>query len=291
MKIKNSVDKLDSKILLAVFFFGMLVGTVLRTLQVFRFIEHDTGFITGAGWLMALLYVIVFGCGIAFCVVSYLSRDTAAHQPQGIKDNLAGAFALVFSVSLAGDWISSFFNFIASLTTGVSVPGFRGFMSSGVITYLFQSFFAFLSAIYFVIFAVDLLRGTAKAHKAKILALAPVGWAGIRLIHRFIRQISFVEVSDLLFELVMLSCLVLFLMALAQVASGVNSTGFEWRLTGFGLFAALISVTINFPRLVYSLIFGAQALNEHHPFSLVDVVFALFAVTLVIALNKKTEEV
>ena len=212
MKIKNSVDKLDTRILPAVFFFAALVSTVIRTLQVFRFIEHETGFITGGGWLMTILYVIVFGCGLAFCVASYLSKDTASHQPQGLKDKLAGGFAFAFSVTLAGDWISSFFNFITSLTTDVSVPGFRGFMSSGVITYLAQSFLAFFSAIYFVIFALDLLRGTVKANKAKILALAPVGWAGIRLIHRFIRQISFVEVSDLLFELIMLSCAVLFFM-------------------------------------------------------------------------------
>ncbi len=291
MKIKNSIEKLNTDILLTVFFFSSLACAVLRCLQVFRFIEADTGFNTGAGWLMALLYFIIFGCGTAFCVVSYLSKHTRFHQPMGINDRLSGIFTMVFAVALAGDWISSFFGFFDCLANDVSNTGFRGFMSSGVFTYFAQSVFAFFSAIYFVIFAFDILRGTIKANKSKLLALAPVGWASVRLIHRFIRQISFIEVSDLLLELVMISCLVLFFMALAQVVSGVNSTGFEWRIAAFGLFAALIAVTVNVARFAYGIVMGFSALNEHHPFSFVDIAFAMFAVSLIFTLNKKAKEV
>ena len=291
MKIKNSIDKLKADILLTVFFFATLVGIVLRTLQMFRYIEPDTGFNTGAGWLMALIYVIAFGCLAAFCIVSYLSKDTDSQQPMGIKDKVCGIFTLVFAVALVGNWISSFFEFFDSLANDVTNTGFRGFMSSGVITYFVQSVFAFFSAIYFVVFAFDILRGTVKANKLKLLALAPVGWASVRLVHRFIRQISFIKVSDLLLELVMLACLVLFFMALAQVVSGVNSTGFEWRITGYGLSAALVALIINAARFTYGIVMGFSTLNENHLFSLVDVSFALFAVVLINTLNKKTKEV
>ena len=291
MKIKNSIEKLNTDILLIVFFFSSLACAVIRTLQIFRFIEPETGFNTGAGWLMILLYVAVFGCAAIFCVGSYLSKQTKACQPMGVNDRSAGTCALVFAVALAGDWMSSFFGFFNSLANGVSAPGFRGFMSSGVITNLGQSFFAFLSAIYIAFLAFDFLRGTHKANKFKILALSPVAWASVRLIHRFIRQISFVEVSDLLFELVMISCLVLFFMALAQVVSGVNSTGFEWRIPAYGLSASLIAIILNVSRLAYGIFNGFSSLNENHPFSLVDLAFAMFAVSLICALNRRTKEV
>ena len=291
MKIKNSVERFDSGILLKVFFFSSLLSVVLRCLQMFRFIEPETGFNSGPGWLMALLYVIVFGSSLFFCVGSYLGKSTENYQPMGIKNERACIITLVFVAALAGDWISSFFGFFNSLVNGTGSADFRGFMASGVITNFFQSIFAFFAAIYFVIVAFDFLRGTHKANRSKLLALAPVGWASIRLVHRFIRQISFIEVSDLLFELVMLSCLVLFFMAFAQVASGVNSTGFGWRLSAFGLSAALIAITVNSSRLVYGIVMGFSSLNEHHLFSFVDIAFAIFALALICSLNKKTKEV
>lgn len=289
MKIKNNFSKISTAPLTMIFFFACLACIVIRCLQMFCFIEPSTGFTVGAEWLTAVLYVILFGCAIAFCVVSYLSKDTQNHQPQELLDKRTGVFTLIFGLFMAGDWIGSFLNCITSLETTPAGDGFRGFMSTGVVTYSAQSLFAFFSAIYIIIYAFDFFRGTKKASRFKILALAPVGWSAIRLVHRFIRQISFIEVSDLFLELVMISFTVLFFMAFAQVSSGVNSTGFQWRITGFGLSAALVCLTLNVARFVYLCVNGASSINADHPFSAVDLAFAFFAVSLVFCLNKKQE--
>ena len=288
MKIKNSLTNLKTGPLMTVFLSAALVSAAVRCVQMVKFIEPETGFTVGANWLMILLYVVLLGCCATFCVVSFLSKDTENHQPEGVADKFAGVAGIFFAVALLFDWIGSFFSWTSAFGV-TTAPGIKGMMASGLLTGFLQSIFGFLSMFYMFILAFDLKRGTQKATKFKILAIAPVGWAAVRLVHRFIRQISFLEVSDLFLELIMLSFMVMFFMALAQVVSGVNSTGFSWRLTGFGLSAALISFALYIPRLIFTFA-SSGYINSEHRFCLADFAFAFFAAALVLSLNKTQKE-
>ena len=183
----------------------------------------------------------------------------------------------LFAVALLFDAFNSFFNGIYDVSS--SAVGYTDAMKSGVIPLVLQSIFALLSAVYFFVLASDFSKGTTKAYKRKILATAPVCWAGARLIFRFLRQISFIQVSDLLLELVMIAFMVMFFMALAQVASGVYVDNFKWRIPAFGLSAALVGAVLNVPRLIFTFV-NSELINSDHPFCLADLVFVIFIVTL-----------
>ncbi len=288
MKIKNSISSLKVRILGRVFAALSVVCIALRTYQMFTCIEPVTGFNVGPQWLMILLYVLLFGGCLAFCVVSYLSKDTAELNPIGMKSKSAVIFAFLFALQFLVDWFDSVFGGADTLTASGSQDGFKGLMASGLLTGTLQGIFAFFSMIYMVIFAFDMRKGTAVASKFKILALAPAGWASVRLVGRFITQISFLEISDLFLELVMLSFTAMFFMSFAQVNSGVNSTGFSWRLCGFGYSAALIASTLFISRGAVSVIKGSEVLNPSLLANTQDLAFAVFVVVLISEMLKKS---
>ena len=78
---------------------------------------------------------------------------------------------------------------------------FKALMASGTLPALLQSLFAVISAVYFTVAAISFKKGNGSISNHKYIALAPVFWAGFKLIARFIKQISYVQVSDLLLEL------------------------------------------------------------------------------------------
>lgn len=287
MKIKNSVSSLDARILGIVFAVVSAVSVALRTYQMFNCIEPVTGFNVGPQWLMILLYAIIFAGCLVFCVFSYLSEDTAKLHPMGMKSKNTFVFALLMALQFLINWLLGVFGGVDSLSGTQSAEGFKGLMASGLLTGGLQGIFAFLSMIYMVIFAFDMRNGTVKASKFKILALAPAGWATVRLVERFLSQISFLEISDLFLELVMLSFMAMFFMAFAQVCSGVNSTGFSWRLSGIGYPAALIALTLFFSRSIISVVKGSQVLNPSFLAEAADLTFAVFVAVLVSELLKK----
>jgi len=132
-------------------------------------------------------------------------------------------------------------------------------------------------------------KGSLSAHNHKYLALSPVAWAAFKIITRFVKQISYIKVSDLFLELVMLAFMILFFVALAQVMSGVYSDDSRWRITALGLSGATVSVCINIPRLVLT-VFADEFVNIEYPFNLADTAFAFFAVFVALAAVKAASE-
>ena len=88
----------------------------------------------------------------------------------------------------------------------------------------------------------------------------------------------------------MLGLAVMFLVAFAQVNSGVYSDGFFWRITGFGFPAALIALTLSVTRLVFAFVSGGSFINPDHPFNIADFAFSLFIIVLLFELRKPSSE-
>ena len=78
----------------------------------------------------------------------------------------------------------------------------------------------------------------------------------------------------------MLGCMMLFFMAFASVTSGIYSDGAAWRITGYGLPAALLAGMLSLPRMVFTLIDKAAYINENHPLNPVDCLFFCFVLLL-----------
>ncbi len=285
MKLKENKEiSLYNKIPL-IFFLCCAVTVILRTVQMFSFIEREAGFYTGGGFIKAVLYIILLAASLFFAVTSFLSKETAKVSLRLKKDTGLSVLAVLVSVSFLYDSLTAFKGSAGSGgTASYGGTAFQSMMLSGSIPQFFQGIFAFLSAIYFLILAKGIIKGTHSAAKHRIIAVAPVGWAGFRLIYRFVEQISYIRVSELLLELILLALLVLFFMSFAQLSSGVYVKNARWRMVGVGLPAALISLTVNVPRVLFAVIRGTDSLYTKYPFKVCDFVVALFILVLVIKL-------
>ncbi len=279
------------------FFCSSLICIVLRTLQTAKYIDPTTGFYTGGDIVKYALYIILALSVAVFCAVSYFSSDCSKLSFYNQQNKSIGAAVAVMAFVFFYDSLDNFFHSFSSVGQINSV-NYTSFMTSGTIPMFIQSIFAFFSGIFFLILAKDQLRGTASASKRRILATAPVWWSAARLIHRFVRQISFVEVSDLLLELLMIALMLLYFMSLAQVVTGIYSDGFRWRLFGLGYSAALLALTISVPRLIFSFVQGGAFINPDHPFYVCDLMFAVFSLVIIFcykpcqaeALSEQTSE-
>lgn len=286
LAIKGSKQGIKIFSCIIVFIAAAVIGTGIRCLQVFKFIDNKTGFYTGGEIWSVVLYAILAAAIVFFGAVCFLSADSKKITLGGSRNKWAAIGSGLFAVSLLGD--AFYCISLGATKSGVIGSVYTDMMKSGVLPLLIQSIAALFSAVYFFILASDFSKGKAKVYKRKLLATAPVIWAGSRLIFRFLRQISFVQVSDLFLELVMIAFMIMFFMALAQTASGVYSSSFKWRIPAFGLSAALIATVISVPRMIASLA-AREFVNSSHPFSLNDFIFVIFILTLLAKIKEDAD--
>lgn len=279
-KFKEKMN-VSIKPLIILFCCSGLVCAVLRALQMVKYIDTETGFYTGGSFVKIALYAILIVSAIVFFSIPYFSADSARISFFKTENKAIAYVSALMGFTMFYDCYDSL-KLCVRTAFSSSTGGYTSAMTSGVLPSLLQSFFALLSAVFFLILAKDLLKGTAGASKRKVLATMPVWWAGARLILHFVRQISFVQVSDLLLELIMLACMLIFFMAFAQVVTGVYSDGFRWRIVAFGYIAALVALTISLPRLILSFVSNGAFISSSYPFQLSDLVFAIFALTIIL---------
>ena len=282
LSIKGSKENIKLEVCLPVFLVGAIGGIIIRCMQMVSYIDPETGFYKGNGdWIHLIFYIILAVNILFFCSRAYFSAACKTIETVGQSSKVAAIGTRAMAVGFLFDCFTSFVNGITGSSTAAD---YTGIMKSGTLPLLLQSLFGLFSAIYFFILASDFSKGTAKAYKRKIMAAAPVCWAGARLIHRFLRQISFVEVSDLFLELIMIAFMIMFFMALAQVSSGVYKDAVKWRIPAFCLSAAIIAATLSIPRMIFTLV-NAELIVSEHPFYLSDLLFAVFVLTLIIKIK------
>lgn len=295
MRIKNSKDNLKLNGLIPVMYASTLLLIVLRCLQLVKFIDSDTGFLTGGYFLNAVFYGVIAVVCLYFVIVSFLSKEGGKVELIALKDKNAAIAATVFGASLLYDFADSFMDGLV-IYTEMPVETYRSaaeflkaLMAKGALPYTLQSIFALLSAIYVIILAKSFLKGSGHAHNRKLLATAPIAWASFKLITRFIKQISYIKVSDLFLELIMIACMILFFVALSQVISGVYSDVSRWRITALGFSGAMLSLCISVPRLVLT-VFADEFVNKEYPFSFDDAMFGVFALFVAVAAVKSVKK-
>ena len=276
---KNSKETLTIQKALVAFLVFFVCFTVVRIIEVAVGIDAATGFFKQSSPLHGLFYALVIcGCAV-LAVYSFLSKPASELRTIGFRSVALCIMAALLGLAFLGDGLAAFGQISDLHAAGGS---FRERMSSGELPLTLRGIFGVLSAVYSFVLAHSYRTGKATAAKARILALSPICWAAFRMVHHFVRKISFTKVSDLFFELLMLGAMLLFFMAFASVTSGIYSDGTAWRLCGFGLPAALLAGMLSLPRLVFTLIDKAAYINETHPFQAVDCIFCCFVLLLCI---------
>lgn len=296
MKIKNSNNTLSIKVTAPIALIAIAFFSVFRSIQMAKFIDSNTGFFIGGDALNIIFYVLLILCCLFFVVVSFLSYEGKNVDFIGFKDKNAGIAAAVFAFSLIYDFFDSF---VESASIFTELPFYavekipdavKLLMSTGALPYALQSAFALLSALYVILLAKSFLKGSSHAYKHKFIAVAPIAWAGFKMITRFVKQISYIKVSDLFLELMMLACMMLFFVALSQVVSGVYCDESRWRITAFGFSGGVIALCLNVPRFIFTFI-SKELVNAEYPFNIADAFFGIFAIFVALAAIKSAKAV
>lgn len=288
MKSNKANEEITLKFIPIIFVISSIICISIRAYQMLFLIDPETGFNLQDG---IANYVIYIALGIAAFImfsVSYIHGETFEIKSAKVQSDTLSVLASILSGILLFDGAVCLLSaFTSASTLTASIIGVV--YEESTLTYL-RGFFAMISAAYMLILAKDYKNDSEDAKSRKLIALAPVAWVGFKLMALFSTQISFLRVSDLVLELFMLAFMLHFFLSLAQLNSNVYRDGFTWRLYSFGLCASLISLTINIPRLIFTFIQDPAVVNADYPFSAINLICALFIISLIFRDLKKSHE-
>lgn len=283
-KLKGAFEFVKLKYLLFVFAAAVLAMLPTRVYQLLALVETDTGFFSSGDVTVVLIYTLAIIFPLLFMLLSFVSKEVPSPKLPAGKNILLGVSSLVMAAGLIADIISieskivpkaqiSGKVFFSVLKANIAETG-------GWVIFL-QFIFAVLAVIYFAVFAVSNLNGKASYKEFKLLALAPLGWTMTRLISGLMQEISFIKVSELLFEMFMLVFLMLFFITFARISSGVYTEESMWGIFGYGLSAALFAALITVPRIVMA-VAGKESVNGY-PFNPADFAVLVFVICYIFA--------
>ena len=276
----QNMKSVNPFILFIVFIASVILALPFRVFQLMVNVESGTGFwIDRAHFSVFVLYAIV-AVGTILPVVLSLVYKSGLGKVEAApeKKPLGGVLSFLMAGGLLVDAIfrySSFSDlyFKYSASGGTSLVSYLS--KSGALAMGLEAFFAVVSAIFFIMLGIAWLTEKDPS-EYKLLAVMPVFWAIFRIMHRFMRKISFLNVSDLFFELLMIVFLMMFFMAFAQVTARVNAKGLEWKLYAYGLPAAMFCLICFIPRVVVTVLGKGDLIADGSSIEIVDLTAAAF---------------
>lgn len=282
MKIKGSLEKINPLYSLFVVAGLLCVAIPFRTYQLLFLVESDTGFYKEINWSVYLMYALCFLAVLVPYVLTLLAKNVPESRAVYRKNKLLAVSAFVFGVGVLADAVTAFSTLILTL---------EGFYTAeiSIAPTVLQGVFGILSAIYIMIFGISYIDGKTTYSRYKLLALSPLVWSVARLIIRFVKKISYVNVSDLMLELFAIAFMMLFFLSFARISSGLSNKKSMRSLWSAGFAAAFFCATANLPRFIAVITGNGNALPQEYPFALCDLGFAFFAVCYIVNSMKTAE--
>lgn len=278
-------------ILFIFFIVAVIIALPLRVFQLMTNVQPETGFwINSSHFTLPILYAVLALGAVLPIVVSLMYKNGLGKtEEQGEKKVAGGIISLVTAAGLAVNAISRYGAFsdlyFAYSTIGQDVSLLSYLSKSGATAMGLEAFFAVVSAIFFIMLGIALLTGKDPS-EYKLLAIMPVFWAIFRIMHRFMRKISFLNVSELFLELLMIVFLMMFFMAFAQVTAKINGKGLEWKLFAYGLPAALYCLICFVPRVVVTVLGHGDTISADSSIEFVDLTMAAFILFVLVDRSK-----
>lgn len=271
---KDTVYKLPLFTALA----AMVIAVVLRVYQYFKVLDPETGFYNKIDFSVYLLY-FVLGAAMLLSLGMFIVNRKKLTPIVSVKKSSSFLFlSILLAVSVivdsAGQLMSYFDLYEEAVSLSSSVSDYVKAQGGSLL--LLQAVFGAISAIYFFISGLSATIGNTDGSKLKIIALSPVIWMIFRLLYRFKRTISFINVSDLFLELFEIAFLMLFFLAYAQVVSKIDAPVVFWKLFAYGIPAAMFAVVCFLPRFIVSVTGNSDLLSPHHGITYSDFSVALF---------------
>lgn len=266
-----------------IFAVAALIALPLRTVQLFTVIENDgSGFYTANDWSVYALGIVLAASTIAFLVLALIKRKKLDYDREVKPRPVFGIFSLIAAAGTFFDGISCASKFSANFNPIIEVT-FDGVPVWNTEKLVFggEAIFAILTAIFFLAVGLSTLTGKTNGSEHKLISLSPVLWCIVKLVFRFSRTISYLKVSDLAFELIMLVFMVMFFMAFAQVNSQIGDKNSKWKLAGYGLPAALFALICFVPRLIATFAGRTELIYQYSSLDICDLTTALFIISAV----------
>lgn len=299
MKTKFDIKKFAP---LLIAFAVLVIAVPVRVGQYLKIIDATTGFYNTIDISVYIVYaVLVIGmlCGL---VIPFIRHKSLKPVSLSVKSVGFTAVSLVMAVTLIIDSAAQLLDYFelfssASAYMGQSVNQYIS--SQGGTLLLLQALFGALSAVYFFITGVTIGLGNSDSSKYRLIALLPTLWCIFKLLYRFKRKISFVNVSDLLLELFFIVFSMMFFFVLAQVNSKIDikekgddlMKSVFWKIYGYGVPAAILGLICFLPRLILIVTGNSDHINAQYPLNFSDFGFAVFAVYTCISGLKAKENV
>ena len=273
-----------------VFIAAIIIALPLRLYQYMGgVLEPQTGFFAESNWSVYALYGVLAIAGVAIILLGLLNGKKLAYDTAKTVRPGFGALSGLVAAGLILDTFACLQQ-VGNLEELSSAAKSSPELTTRYVI-LAQIVFAFLSAIYFVILCVGSLSGKSSGAEFKIVSLMPVIWSMLRMVARFMRTISYVRVSELLFEMLMLAFMILFFMNFAQCSSKVNDENCGSKLAAYGLPAALMALVCFVPRFILTLTGQAHVIYTGSVLEYSDLAVALFIIATVLTrVTVKTPE-
>lgn len=292
MSVKGSSKGVKLSKVFPVFIIAAVIATALRIWQAFNIIEPETGFFSKQDFTVIALYLILIAAAVTIFMIAYLCKSVPVSSLPREKSVFLGIVNIIFTATLLVDAVSCFNKYFElrggydPFGMGMSGTSMSSYLlKTGAIPMLIEMIFAIISMVYFIVLAAVYFGKNIDTEKLKLLALSPVFWATFRLVQRFTRTISFINVSDLLLELFMIAFSMLFFMFFAQVSSGVNSRPVMNKVYAYGLISALIGTVVSLPKLIV-LIFSPSLSVVSFPLEICNLGLVLFIITMLAKMAK-----
>ena len=279
-KLKGSLSKPHPSTLITIAALSLCALLPLRVYQVTSIIDPKTGFFTQSSFTVPLFYIIGGIVVLALMAFSYMNDRANRTRNCAVKSKLLGVISAVTAASVMYESVVSAIKFIelsGEYSAFLHKVTFTAYLTqSGATALILEAVFGLLAGVFFCVYAVSCFSDKINLSSVRLLSAAPVAWAICRIVYRFIEKISFVNVSDLLLELIMLVFMIMFLLAFAQIATDVSPEISAWRLYGCGLPAAITAFVITVPKIFLAVIGHPELIVEGYGFELCDLMLALF---------------
>ncbi len=285
-KLKGSSSAIKMKYLLFVFATVFLVALPTRVYQLLALVNTQNGFFENGDITIPVLYAVLFVFVLMFMLLSFLSKEVPSPKLPTGKNLVLGSTSIVMIAGLIWDIIA-----IESLVVPKTGMDFNmgiftsllkaNIQDNGGVLLILQFVFAIFAIFYFLVFAISHLNGKGSYKEFKLLALSPLCWCITMLVSRLMKAVSFITVSELLFEIFMLVFAMLFFLTFARISSGVFTEDSMWGIYGYGLSACLFAGLVTIPRLVA--MFSGLEPVEGHDFSLAHLSILVFIFSYIIA--------
>ncbi len=278
-KIKGSLSKPEPGSLIAAAALSLCALLPLRVYQVTTLIEPETGFFKETNFTVPLFYIIGAIVIFALMILSYLNEKTSRTRNCVTPSKFLGVISVMTALSITFNAVTSFTSFLelnGQYSAYIYGPYAAFLTKSGAAPLILEAVFGIVTAFFFCIYAISCFKQKTSLSSFGVLSAAPAIWTICRIVFRFLAKISFVNVSDLLLELIMLVFMIMFFISFAQIVTNVSPETVAWRLFGCGLPAAVAAFLVSVPKIFLVVIGHSDLIPEGYGFELCDLMLAIF---------------